>query len=325
MNSNALKTLIRARLMAKLERERRQGQLIDNNDDFAETVRLKLQGRLESNQFFNFSRCGHEEIFRTCSNCGKWKSFTYRCNIKWCPRCQQRLARIRQNLIRLWAKKIRQPKHLILTHRNFPILTHSKIRQHTKLLAKLRRSKIFRRVRGGCCSTEITNEEHGWHLHAHMLLDVRWLNMAAVSIKWGKLVGQEFAIVKIKDVREADYLHEICKYVVEGSELARWPAEHINEFAQAVRGLRMFSSFGSLREMAPQIRAEIAAQKPPSPVCECGCSDFYFEDETTHLWHEAEEMARRSKHARHGAGRRAAMRSAVALAGDRQLKLACNL
>ena len=246
MNPNpALQNLIRARLRSRISNEKKQGQLLDNNDDFAETIRVKLSGLLDSNQFWNFSRCGHEDIYRTCKCCGKWESFSYRCNLKWCPRCQQRLGQIRRNLISLWAKRIQQPKHLILTHKNHTVLTRRIYRQHTQRLAKFRRSKCFAKVRGGCVSTETTHEGNGWHVHAHLLLDVNWLDMHEVSIAWGKLVGQDFAIVKIKDVREREYLQEICKYVVEGSELAKWPADLINEFVRAQRGLRMFNSFGT--------------------------------------------------------------------------------
>ena len=132
-----------------------------------------------------------------------------------------------------------------------------------------------------------------------MLLDVDWLDMPEVAKAWGKLVGQEFAIVKIKDVREKEYLQEICKYVVEGSELAKWPAELINEFVRAQRGLRMFNSFGSLREMAPEIRREINAQKPPSPTCECGADDFLYQSEESALLDDVRNLERNKSSPRH--------------------------
>jgi len=295
----ALRVLIKTRLRARIENERKQGQLLDNNDDFAETIRVKLHGLLESNQFFNFSRCGKEDNYRTCENCGQVETFEYRCNIKWCPRCQQRLGLIRRNMIRLWAGKISQPKHLVLTQKNFPTLTRSVIKLNTNRLAKFRRSKCFSLVKGGCCSTEITNEGNGWHLHAHLLLDARWLDMEKVSVTWGKLVGQNFAIVKIKDVRTGDYLQEICKYVVEGSELAKWQPEQINEFVQAVRGLRMFNSFGTLRELAPTIRRELFAAKPPSAVCPCGCGKFIYESEESALLNDVNRMERNNRGRRH--------------------------
>jgi hypothetical protein len=178
--------------------------------------------------------------------------------------------------------KISQPKHLVLTQQNFTILTRRRIRLHSLALAKLRRKKCFQSVKGGCVSVEITNEERGWHMHSHWLLDATWLDMTNVSKAWGKLVGQNFAIVKIKDIRGTSYLQEVSKYVVKGSDLAAWPPEHILEFVRAVKGLRFFSSFGSLLKLAPAIRAELHALKPPPPVCECGCGEFVYEDETDH-------------------------------------------
>ena len=154
-------------------------------------------------------------------------------------------------------------------------------------LARLRRAKCFEHVRGGCTSLEITNEGAGWHLHAHSLLDVRWLDMETVSRKWGKLVGQNFAIVKIKDVRKEDYMREICKYVVEGSEIARWPAEQILEFVTALKGLRCFTSFGALRELAPAIREELHFAKPLAEPCECGSRKYHYRSETDTILAEA--------------------------------------
>jgi hypothetical protein len=134
--------------------------------------------------------------------------------------------------------------------------------------------------------------QHGNHERRQRLASTRAyasrrLDMEAVAITWGRLVGQHFAIVKIKDVREKSYLQEICKYVVEGSELAKWEPDEINEFVQAIRGLRMFNSFGTLRDLAPQIRREIFATKPPSPKCKCGCGEFIYESEETSLAREA--------------------------------------
>jgi hypothetical protein len=120
--------------------------------------------------------------------------------------------------------------------------------------------------------------------------------MPEVSKKWGQLCGQEFAIVKIKDVRGNDYLQEICKYVVKSDELAKWEGEMINEFCQAVRGVRLFTSFGSMRDLAPQIRAELAAEKPDGPICDCGCTKFIYEDETTALLETVRQAERHASH-----------------------------
>jgi hypothetical protein len=275
----AIRTVILARLRARQEREHEQRQLLKEEDDFHETIRVKLYGLWDAPQFWNFSRCGSEDFFRTCRSCGDVQQFKYRCSIKWCPRCQWRITAQRKKILALWTTRIAQPKHLVLTQKNFPVLTPRRVLEHTRALAKMRRAKCFKRVRGGCVSVEITNEGKGWHLHSHWLIDCRWLDMPAVSRAWGKLVGQNFAVVKIMDVREQDYLREVTKYVVEGSELAKWPREKINEFVRAIYRRRFFFPFGSLFHESPGIRRALKNEKPDAPLCECGCGDFIFRDE----------------------------------------------
>ena len=281
---------IRARNMARAQRERRQTELIPKADLWQETIVSKLWPLNNSTQVANLALCGKQEIFRTCKNCGKVESFFYRCSIKWCPRCQWWLADRRQKIIAAWAAKIDQPKHLVTTQSNFAVLTHRSIRLHQIALAKFRRMKCFADVRGGCVSTEITHEDKGWHLHAHWLLDVDWLDMPSVSVSWGKQVGQKFAIVKVKDVRGTTYVGEVAKYLAKGSEIASWPAEQINEFVQAVYRCRFFASFGALRELAPEIRRELAAKKPPPKICPCGCGQFHYGTETAEIIHEANRL-----------------------------------
>lgn len=293
MTDLALKTAIRVRVLNRTAAERKQFKLFQENDLFHETVRSRLDGLWDAPQFWNFCRCGNERFYRTCKSCGAVHDFLYACNIKWCPRCQWRIARTRKNLIALWTQKISQPKHMVLTQKNFPILTRKKLREHIRALAKVRRLKCMKEVRGGCISVEITNEGNGWHLHSHWLVDADWLSMPDISQKWGSLVGQEFAIVKVKDVRNTEYLQEVSKYVVEGSELAKWPREHINEFVQACRGVRFFFSFGSMFKLAPIIRAELEAQKPEPPSCECGDSDFVYESEVDAVLNEIRSMDKR--------------------------------
>jgi len=293
MTDGALKILIRSRSILRNERERKQRQPLTDNDLFHETIRSKLSGLAETNQFANFSKCGRERIFRTCRSCGDVHEFAYRCSLKWCPRCQWFITERRREKLAVWVKHITQPKHLVLTQKNFPILTPSKLREHSRNLKKMRRSLCFEKVRGGSVSIEITNEGNGWHLHSHWLLDVRWLDMAAVSLTWSGLVGQEFAIVKIKDARDHDYLQEVTKYVAEGSELAKWPAEHLLEFVTAIRSRRFFFAFGSLFKMGHEIRAEILQAKAPSPVCDCGASDWMFETEEQTVLAEIRKLNRR--------------------------------
>jgi hypothetical protein len=282
MNTTHLpvQTVIKQRAKARLQRERKQLALLDDRFLHKQTIEAKLIGIASGTQTWNFNRCGNEELFKTCEGCGRVEHFFYACNRKWCPLCARKLARIRTDKLRLWARTINQPKHLVLTMRNFPVLTRPKIRQFQKALLALRRQKIWSPVNGGCATLEITHSQTGWHLHAHILLDVRWLDMTAISQQWGHLVNQEFGIVKVKDCRGQDYLHEVSKYVAKGSEIASWPPEQIWEFICAIKGCRFFFAFGSLFKLGGEIKRELHRLKGGQQVCECGCGRFIIETES---------------------------------------------
>jgi len=291
----AIRAVIRARAILKNKRKREQPELLKAHDLHHEQIRMALEGRFETNQFWNFSKCGREKIFKTCRGCHGVESFEYACSLKWCPRCQWKITARRREMLAAWVKRITQPKHLVLTQKNFPILTPSRLRAHQKSLTKIRRLKCWKAVKGGCVSIEITNEGEGWHLHSHWLLDVRWLDMPEISREWGRLCGQEFAIVKIMDCRDSEYLQEVTKYVCEGSEMAKWPPEQIHEFVAAIRGRRFFFPFGSLFKLGREIRAEIKEARPAAQPCACGCKDFIFETEEQAAINEIRHLNRRKR------------------------------
>ena len=256
-------------------------ELWNKQDEWKESVSSKLRHLLDTPQTRNLDRCGREQMFRHCKGCDQVRTFEYHCDLKFCPRCNHRITARRLIVLRAWAEKIEQPKHLVLTQRNFEVLTRRQIREHTRALSRIRRTKIFQRVRGGCVSVEITNEGRGWHLHSHWLLDVNYLDAARVAVEWAKQIGQDdAAIVKIKDVRAGNYVAEVAKYVVEGSSIAAWRPEHVVEFVLAIRGQRFFFQFGSLFKEARAIRAKLNQSRPVS-ICECGCEDFVWKDQTT--------------------------------------------
>jgi hypothetical protein len=75
--------------------------------------------------------------------------------------------------------------------------------------------------------------------------------------------------------------------------VASWPGEKINEFVRAIRGKRFFFSFGSLFHQGAEIRKELARQKPPAPVCDCGASDWLYETEIDAVLNEIRKNKRK--------------------------------
>ena len=292
-SKNRISALIRHRRQCKVLRENRQVKLIADEDVFHGAICDKLEGLNETSQFANVRRCGQEKIFRTCKCCGAVDEFAYRCCVKWCPRCQWRIAEARRKKIAAWSKHVLHPKHVVTTCRNFPVLTGQKIRWFQVALAKLRRTVCWSEVKGGCVSIEITNEGNGWHLHAHWLVDATWIPASELAVTFGELVGQSFAIVKVLPVNEKTYLSEICKYLAKGSEIASWPAEQILEFTLAIYRKRFFFCFGSLFKMGQQIRDEIRKENAKVHLCDCGSHEFIFEDERQAILNEIRRQKRR--------------------------------
>ena len=264
----------------------RPGNLLNPDEIFRETILLKLRGLIPWRTFDNLNKCGREEVYQSCSDCGRFRTYYFHCDIKFCPICNWRIARKRAALLKAWTKTIQQPKHVVLTMKNFEVLTRSKIKKFKKGICQLRRSKFFNEVTGGCVSIEITNDtgkRSGWHLHAHLLVNVRWLDGPVLAVRWGKVIGQEFGIVKVKDCRAADYLGEVSKYVCKPAQLAGWPPETIQQFVHAIRGVRFFSTFGNLFNHTEEINLEIQKLKPPLKACACGCLKFEFSSEHSEL------------------------------------------
>lgn len=264
-----------------------QLNLITPEDIWARSLLAKIEGLVDYSIYENLKRCGQEEFYRTCRDCGNWDRLYYRCSIKFCPRCNWRIARERAKLLQLWTFQIKQPKHVVLTMKNFEVLTRRSIRKFQKAFAKFRRTKLWSEVKGGCVSTEITNEGNGWHLHAHILADVRWLPADLLAIEWGKAVGQQFGIVKVKDARGKEYLGEVTKYVVKPAQLVSWDVEHIAEFIHAIKGVRFFATFGSMFAIRKEMKKVLDATKPPPKPCECGSLNCYYESETADVVNSA--------------------------------------
>ncbi len=249
-----------------------------------ESLLTKIKGLIPWSLFQNLDRCGKEEIYKSCINCGETKTHFYRCSNKVCPLCNWRVARARAAVLKEWVKTIQQPKHVVLTRRNFNgILTRKLFRHTMQSFGKIRRTKIFKDMTAGCVSMEVTNERRGWHVHLHILCDARWIDASELAVKWGKYMGQDYAIVKVLDARKKNYCSEVAKYVVKGAELVSWKPEQIAQFILAVRQIRFYATFGKLFHDARRIKAQLECQRPPPEPCKCGCSKFKFETEKSSI------------------------------------------
>jgi hypothetical protein len=209
-------------------------------------------------EFSTLMRCRtreHEHAM-VCEHCGQLHVFDYHCNKRFCPCCAWQLSCERRKILESCQHLLKQPKHVVLTARNDEQLR----RMLTVVLTgvrKLRRRELFSKVRGGWCSFEVTNESRGWHVHAHLLIDAPFLDAGELARTWGSCVGQDFAIVKIRDARDRKYLAEVTKYTVKPSMFIGWKQSHREEFVKSIRGRRLFFAFGHVAMSSRNVRANI--------------------------------------------------------------------
>lgn len=243
------------------------------------TVAAKLREAGMEAEAAKLELCHSYYTVSVCDSCGTVKKFPNRCDLFYCPECQNGLGRDRKRQVEWWTRTIRQPKHVVLTLKNVPNLTREHLDEIGKWFTALRRRKFARNWRGGFYTIECTNENKGWHTHIHALIDAKWIDSAALALQWDSVTHGFGRIVKVRDCRDADYLAEVTKYCVKGSQLAAWPAATIADFVRAFDGKRTFGVFGELYGARTEFAEFIATMKAARPKCDCGCmSATYFSE-----------------------------------------------
>lgn len=242
-------------------------------------VAAKLREAGEDELATDLEACHSRAIYATCRACNTTRRYLNRCDRFYCPECQPGLSRDRRRAVEWWAQRIDQPKHVVLTVRNIPRLTKRYVQTFKRCISRLRRRAFARNWQGGFYSLEVTNEGKGWHLHAHLLVDARYIDARLLSEQWCAVTGGDGHIVKVRDARARDYLAEVTKYAVKGNQLAAFSPAHILQFIRAFTGVRTFGVFGSLYGKRTEWREWIASIIDTAFRCACGCSDFWFRDE----------------------------------------------
>jgi hypothetical protein len=130
----------------------------------------------------------------------------------------------------------------------------------------------------------VTNEDRGWHLHLHALIDCRWIDQVELSTVWAKIVGQDIAIVHVSDCRDGQYLREVSKYAVKGTDLATWPSTTLGQYVKAFTGVRTFGTFGTLRNRKKAFKEWQALNEADAAACPCGCVHFKLFTEKEWEW-----------------------------------------
>lgn len=252
--------------------------------------------------------CHDNRTIALCARCKTPTAFYNRCEVFWCPICQPRLARDKRKRIEPLALTMRRPLHVVLTITNIKHLTKAKVTWFKDCFKKLRQSKLCTETtqlghfrdddpyrgktltshpwKGGIYSIEVTNEGRGAHLHMHVLVDCHFCDQLALSEKWREITEGNGHIVSVKDCRHEDYLHEIGKYIVKGSDLATWDGQTLANFIDAMKDTRTWGMFGTLFARSREFANASKLCDDQTHVCKCGCERFIYMTETQWEWFE---------------------------------------
>jgi len=133
------------------------------------------------------------------------------CHNRYCTPCATARSRRIRDALMARAAGVRC-LFITLTIRSVPAETLLELLDHLyKSFARLRASKIWKRVKGGAYFTEITRGklQDRWHPHLHIIAECDWLAQAALSAAWEKATSGSFRV----DVRPCGDLQTVGRYV----------------------------------------------------------------------------------------------------------------
>ena len=243
------------------------------------TVAAKLREAGDFERSAILDECHSRQVFCECQGCRKVRIFRNRCDNLWCPECAASIARRRLAGLAWWTAELRQPKHVVLTLVNIPVITPEALRNAKACLRKLRHRKFCDNWQAGMWSLEITQKGKGWHLHFHLLVEAKWIDQTELSRQWRSITADQSYIVHVQDCRGQDYLNEVAKYVCKGSELASWEPHEIKAFCDALESQRTFGVFGELYGKRTEWKEFLDACKKERSKCDCGSNHFRYFDE----------------------------------------------
>lgn len=231
-----------------------------------------------------------------CSACKARRPVAMQCKKRWCPSCARILSADRLDRYQSSIDAMKWPLLVTLTMpHSLESSDPSDVRKLRRALGKLRRLRWFKRsVVGGITSIEVTCGENGWHPHAHLLLDCRWLAVTVsepdyrngrdkfkaafkrarkeVSEQWALCLGETRRLQVAISRARPEAAREVLKYAVKPQDLAESPLP-LGPLLKILQVSRLVSAFGSVRASRLAELKEQAGEERPSVVCSCGCSE----------------------------------------------------
>jgi hypothetical protein len=144
------------------------------------------------------------------------------------------------------------PRLLTLTLRSTDTPLSLQLRKLLDSFAKLRRSKLWKaHFSQGLYVIEVTFNKRTslWHPHVHAVVSGKWVAQSALADAWEKITTDS----RVVDIRVAHSQAAACNYlttyVSKSQDASHVPTTHLADWANALHGKRLVSTFGGLRRI----------------------------------------------------------------------------
>jgi len=201
-----------------------------------------------------------------CTSCGHTKQALYRCRLRVCPICSFELTKERSLFMKQHTAGKPKPKLLTLTIQRWTSDPRDGIKHLRQCWAKLRRSSVFKAVKGGAYQIELKRKPNGWHIHIHALLETPYIARQRIFTAWKGITGIMVPQVHITEAPNDKAIEYTAKYVSKQGDF-EGPQDTIVQWYRATKGSRLFEFFGEWRKSAKAWQIARAAANPVSVIC----------------------------------------------------------
>lgn len=172
-----------------------------------------------------------------------------RCKDRLCPVCSHLRGRQLAARIKHHVRQMSACRFITLTVNNVGFSLDEMCDRLMTAFKELRRSRAWRaRVESGIWTVEIKpgTREGCWNVHLHILCDGEYFPQDELSAAWLSATGDS----KVCDIRKVhdtkDAANYITKYVAKPGDFEKFSDEEIVDYAAAVKGRRLFGTFGKI-------------------------------------------------------------------------------
>lgn len=210
-----------------------------------------------------------EEYYKAmfCENCMQFFSAVQYCKLRVCPLCAHRKRRQRQKYIELLLDDMKYPKFVTLTMKRWRHDAASGIDYLRSCMTKLRNRKLFDDCQGGAYQIEVLLKPDGYHIHAHLIIDMPYLFHRKLYAAWRDILDAQTVQVDIRAAKTPGERAYVTKYVTKDS-FKQATGYTIVDWWKATKGKRLFGTFGKwynvkIHDLLPGKQTEYQGAKCP--------------------------------------------------------------